>query len=83
MVVMVGLNLDPKVMQDKTKETSIKDEVKSKIMADNQTISEVLVTTNPDMIKKLQDVAAGVIQGKPMQSYAQDIQELDKNIRGR
>jgi hypothetical protein len=83
MVAMVGLNLDSKIAQDKTKEMSVKDEVKSKIMADNQKISEVLVTTNPDMIKKLQDVAAGVIQGKPMQSYAQDIEELNKNIRGK
>ncbi|PKM77491.1 MAG: hypothetical protein CVU90_06490 [Firmicutes bacterium HGW-Firmicutes-15] len=81
LVVMVGLNIDPKMMQDKTKEMTIKDEVKSKIMADNQMVNEVLVTTNPDMIKKLQDVAAGIIQGKPIQSYAQDIEELDKNIR--
>ncbi|MDD3364596.1 MAG: hypothetical protein PHZ03_06405 [Syntrophomonas sp.] len=81
LVVMVGLNLDTKIMQDKTKEMSIKDEVKSKIMADNQMVSEVLLTSNPDMIKKLQDVAAGVIQGKPMQSYAQDVEELNKNIR--
>jgi hypothetical protein len=83
MVAMVGLNLDSKITQDKSKEMSVKDEVKSKIMADSQKISEVLVTTNPDMIKKLQDVAAGVIQGKPMQSYAQDIEELNKNIRGK
>ena len=81
MVVMVGLNLDSKAMQDKTREQSIKEEVKSKIKGNDNRISEVLVTTNPDMIKKLQDVAAGVIQGKPMQSFAQDINELDKNIR--
>ncbi len=81
LVVMVGLNIDPKMMQDKTKEMSIKEEVKSKIMADNQMVSEVLVTTNPDMIKRLQDVAAGVIQGKPVQSYAQDVEELNKSIR--
>jgi len=81
MVVMVGLNLDSKAMQDKNREQSIKEEVKSKIMGNDNRISEVLVTTNPDMIKKLQDVAAGVIQGKPMQSLTQDINELDKNIR--
>jgi len=82
MVVMVGLTLDDKSMQDKNMENSIKEQVKTKIMADNQRISEVLVTTNPELIKRLQDVAAGVIQGKPMQSYAQDIEELNKNIRG-
>lgn len=82
LVVMIGLNLDPKAMQDKTREKTIKEEVRAKIMADDGRISEVLVTNDPDMIKRLQDVAAGVIQGKPMQSYAQDIEELNKNIRG-
>ncbi len=81
LVAMVGLTLDPQG-QDKTREMNIMNEVKAKIMADSPKISEVLLTTDPDLIKKLQDVAAGVIQGKPMQSYAQDINELNKNIRG-
>ena|GEM_PF-754188 len=82
MVVMVGLTLDAKSMQDKNMENSIKEQVKTKIMGDDKRIGEVLVTTNPELIKKLQDVAAGVIQGKPMKSYAPDIEELNKNIRG-
>jgi len=81
LVVMVGLNLNAAAMQDKNQENKIKEEVKAKIMESDQKVTEVLVTTNPDMIKKLQDVAAGVIQGKPLQSYAQDINELDKGIR--
>jgi hypothetical protein len=82
LVVMVGLTLNSQAAQDKTKEANIMNEVKSKIKADSPKISEVLLTTNPDLIKKLQDVAAGVIQGKPVQSYAQNIDELNKNIRG-
>jgi hypothetical protein len=81
LVVMVGLNLNAAAMQDKNQENKIKEEVKAKIMESDQRVNEVLVTTNADMIKKLQDVAAGVIQGKPLQSYAQDINELDKSIR--
>ena len=82
MVVMVGLILDPAAMKDEAKVTAIKEEVRSKIMANDQMIREVLVTNDPDMIKKLQDVAAGVIQGKPMQTYAQDVDQLNKTIRG-
>lgn len=81
LVVMVGLNLNEASMKDQSMENKIKEEVKSKIRQSDQKVSEVLVTTNPDMIKKLQDVAAGVIQGKPLQSYAQEITELDKGIR--
>ena len=81
LVVMAGLTLNTAAMQDKNQENKIKEEVKTKIMQSDQRVSEVLVTTKPDMIKKLQDVAAGVIQGKPVQSYAQDLTELDKGIR--
>jgi hypothetical protein len=81
LVVMVGLNLNAAAMKDQNQVNKIKEEVKAKIMGSDPRVSEVLVTTNPDMIKKLQDVAAGVIQGKPLQSYAQDINELDKGIR--
>jgi hypothetical protein len=81
LVVMAGLTLNAAAMQDKNQENKIKEEVKTKIMESDQRVSEVLITTNPDMIKKLQDVASGVIQGKPLQSYTQDLNELDKGIR--
>lgn len=81
LVVMVGLTLNAAASNDQTKENQIKEEVKTKIMQSDQRVNEVLVTTNADMVKKLQDVAAGVIQGQPVQSYAQDINELDKSIR--
>ncbi len=81
LVVMTGINLSPTVSQDTNKVNSIKEQVKTKIKADNSNVSEVLVTTNPDLIKKLQDVAAGIIQGQPVQSYTQDINELDRNLR--
>lgn len=81
LVVMAGLDLNSASMQDINRQNSIKEEVKAKIMESDSRVSEVLVTTDPDMIKKLQDIAAGVIQGKPLQSYAQDINQLDKSIR--
>ncbi|MEA4924776.1 MAG: YhcN/YlaJ family sporulation lipoprotein [Syntrophomonadaceae bacterium] len=81
LVVLAGLTLNAAAMQDKDQENKVKEEVKTKIMQSDQRVNEVLVTTNPDMIKKLQDVAEGVIQGKPLQNYAQDINELDKSIR--
>ncbi|MDD4801370.1 MAG: hypothetical protein PHF24_00310 [Syntrophomonas sp.] len=80
-VVMIGLTLNSNITQDKSKEMAIKEQVKAKIMADNQKVSEVLLTSDPDMIKKLQDIAAGVIQGKPMQSYAQNVDELNNSLR--
>lgn len=81
LVVMAGLNLAPEAMQDGNRTNSIKEEVKARIMGSGDQISEVLVTTDPNMIKKLQDIAAGIIQGQPLQSYTQDLNELDNKIR--
>jgi Sporulation lipoprotein YhcN/YlaJ (Spore_YhcN_YlaJ). len=81
LVVMAGLTLNTAAAKDQNQENQIKEEVKTKIMQSDQRVNEVLVTANADMVKKLQDVAAGVIQGQPIQSYAQDINELDKSIR--
>ena len=81
LVVMAGLTLNPQVSGDSSQTNAIIEQVKQKIMAADQRVSEVLVTTNPDMIKKLQDIAAGVIQGQPFQSYAKDVNELNQTIR--
>lgn len=81
LVAMVGLTINSQAAQDKNRVNAIKAEVKQKIMAQDSSIGEVLTTTNPDMLKRLQDIAAGVIQGQPFQSYAKDVNELDKSLR--
>ena len=81
LVAMVGITLNQADMQNQDKVNNIKEHVRSKIKADSDKVREVLVTTDPNLIKKLQDVAAGIIQGQPVQSYTQNINELDKSLR--
>lgn len=83
LVAMVGISLNQSAMQNDDQVNSIKGQVRDKIKADNNMVREVLVTTDPNLINKLQDVAAGIIQGQPVQSYTQDINELDKSMRNR
>ena len=81
LVAMVGITLNQADMQNQDKVNNIKEHVRSKIKADSDKVREVLVTTDPNLIKKLQDVAAGIIQGQPVESYTQNINELDKSLR--
>ena len=81
LVAMVGITLNQADMQNQDKVNNIKEQVRNKIKADSDKVREVLVTTDPNLIKKLQDVAAGIIQGQPVQSYTQNINELDKGLR--
>lgn len=81
LVVMVGITLNQADMQNQDKVNNIKEQVKNKIKTDSDKVREVLVTTDPNLIMKLQDVAAGIIQGQPVESYTQNINELDKSLR--
>jgi len=81
LVVMVGITLNQSDMQNQDKVNNIKEQVKNKIKTDSDKVREVLVTTDPNLIMKLQDVAAGIIQGQPVESYTQNINELDKSLR--
>lgn len=81
LVAMVGIILNQTAVQNPNQVNSITEQIRNKIKSDNNTIREVLVTTDPNLVKKLQDVAAGIIQGQPVQSYTQDINALDKSLR--
>lgn len=80
-VVMLGLTLDSQLSANPDKEKEIKEMVKKKIKDNDGRVREVLVTSNPDMIAKLKDVAAGILDGKAIQSYAQDVNDLSSELR--
>ncbi|MDD3269391.1 MAG: YhcN/YlaJ family sporulation lipoprotein [Syntrophomonadaceae bacterium] len=78
MIIMVGLTLDS-ANQDKA--TAIQTQVRNKLKASDKRISQVLVSTDPNMIKRINDVAAGIIQGKPIKTFQKDINELNTKFK--
>lgn len=80
-VAMVGITMSDMSMQGTSKEETIKQDVRRKIINTDNRISEVLVTTDPDMVKKITDVATGIINGRPTSSYARDINELENMLK--
>lgn len=81
MVVMVGLTLNSKTMASTTNQQSVKNTVRTRILKSDKRISDVLVTTDANMVKKINDVAAGLIEGKPVLSYAKSAAELGKMMK--
>lgn len=80
LMVMVGLTLDNKVNgADETNQ--IKRSVMNKLKASDKRISQVLVTTDPGLVQRLTDVATGIIQGRPIQGFENDINDLTRNMR--
>jgi len=80
LMVMVGLELEDG-MNTAEKANEIKKTVANKLKASDKRISQVLVTTDPSLVQRLSDVAAGIIQGRPIQGYQEDINELTRRMR--
>lgn len=80
LMVMVGLSLE-QGMNSADKANEIKKTVANKLKASDKRISQVLVTTDPGLVQRLSDVAAGIIQGRPIQGYQEDINELTRSMR--
>lgn len=80
-VVMVGLTLEPTATRDTATINKVKSTVATKLKASDRRISQVLVTTDPTMIKRINDVAAGIIEGKPIQNFQNDINDISKKLK--
>jgi len=76
--VLVGLTLDSEVKEAQT--SAIKKEVSEKLSQTDKRIDRVLVTSNPDLVKRIEDIARGILGGKPVQSFADEITEVTKRI---
>lgn len=81
MVVMVGLTLDSQANASSAKQQTAKNTVKTRILASDKRITDVLVTADANMVKKINDVAAGLIEGKPVLTYAKSAAELGKMMK--
>lgn len=80
-LVMVGLTLESSAMRDPATQNKIKSTVANKLKASDRRISQVLVTTDPNLIKRINDVAAGIIEGKPIQNFQNDINDINNKVK--
>ncbi len=76
MIVMLGININDQVDEQKTKK-----DVKDKLKVSDTRISQVLVTSDPELVKKINDVAAGIIKGEPISEYQMDLKQLGKKFQ--
>lgn len=75
---MVGITLQSGVTGKET--NAVKKQVAQKIKKADTRITKVLVTSDPALIKRIEDIARGVIAGKPIQSFGNEITELTRRI---
>lgn len=75
----VGLELKSGV---RGKETDrVKMEVERKLKAAEPRLHSVNVTSDPDLVKRIRDIGAGIAKGKPITSFAAELKELGRRIK--
>lgn len=79
-VALVALTVADNLAGNNVKEEEIKNKVKAKILTNQNKVNNVLITTNPDMIKKINDLAEGIIEGKSVKSYNNEAANLRKEL---
>ncbi len=81
LVVMAGLTLESNLMNNDEKMKTIKQTVANRLRGADPRITQVLVTSDPGLISRINDVAAGLIEGRPIRSFETDIKKLGKELQ--
>ncbi len=68
-------------LNDVNGSSRIKTEVMNKLKKHDKRISQVLVTTDPNLVKRISDVATGILEGKPIKNFEKDIKDIDSRVR--
>lgn len=80
-VAMVGLTVDSNIANDINKINRTEELVQQKMKATDKRIAQVLVTTDPKLIDKINDLAARIIEGKPVKSFEKDLKDLNDKLK--
>jgi len=75
----VGVNLTPDVKGSET--DKVKNEVERRLKAAEPRLATVSVTSDPDLVKRIRDLASSIAKGKPVSGLADEIKELARRIR--
>lgn len=81
LVALVGLTVSAAASNDANLNNTTKKAVAEKLKASENRLYQVLVTSDPGMIQRINDVAAGIVEGKPVQSYETDINSLTTDLK--
>lgn len=74
----IGLTLEPSV--EKTKTTTIKNDVSRRAKAIEPGLATVHVTSEPDLVTRLDKIAASIKEGKPVSGFTSELTEIGRRI---
>ncbi len=60
---------------------SVKDEVAKQVKAAESSLETVNVTSDPDLVTRLRNIADGIDEGKPVTTFSEELAEIGRKIK--
>lgn len=79
LMVIVGLTLANQ--NDAAQAQAIENTVSEQIKSSDPNVKSVMVTRSPELIQKIDTIANGIVGGRPVNDFKQDIDELAQKIK--
>lgn len=81
-VVMVGLDVDRSMISNTAEMERLKSKVADKLLNADNRISRVYVTSDPELVKRISNMATDIIKGKPLSRMKNDLNNLMDRMKG-
>lgn len=78
--VIIGASVTEEVRADQDKWKEIKAAITKKVTASDDRISQVFITHDPEVVGKIDELAAAILQGKGSENYKEEIKDILKEI---
>jgi YhcN/YlaJ family sporulation lipoprotein len=75
---LVGVDMKARVQG--TLETDVKKKIEKTVKDTDKSITRVYVTADPDLYKRIENIAKGISAGRPVSEFAKQISEIIKRI---
>ena len=75
---LVGVDMKARVQG--TNETDVKKKIEKDVKNTDKSITRVYVTSDPDLYKRIDNIARGISAGRPVSEFAKQISEIIKRI---
>ncbi|NLB88930.1 MAG: hypothetical protein GX790_06855 [Syntrophomonadaceae bacterium] len=79
-VVIIGTSVTEEIRKDEDKWNKLKEAITQKVTASDGRISQVFITNDPEIVSKIDELAAAILQGKGSQNYKDEIKDILNKI---
>lgn len=80
LVVLIGINVNDSIKQDSNKLNSVINNIEEKVRSQEFMASKIYISSNPEIVGRIDTIAAGTLQGENINDYTEEIISIIESI---